>query len=83
MESVAVLQNRLGLRWSSQREVERLGGFHEVESLSRPSVELGGDGVEVALGEGAEVAALGEYWRNRPLVFSFEPRGQGLRGSQK
>src|SRR5580658_7370646 len=26
---------------------------------------------------------LGMYWRNSPLVFSFEPRCQGLRGSQK
>src|SRR5882757_7789858 len=26
---------------------------------------------------------LGKYWRSRPLVFSFEPRCQGLAGSQK
>lgn len=26
---------------------------------------------------------FGKYWRSRPLVFSFEPRCQGLRGSQK
>ena len=26
---------------------------------------------------------LGMYWRNRPLVFSFEPRCQGEWGSQK
>ena len=27
--------------------------------------------------------SLGMYWRNSPLVFSFEPRCQGLCGSQK
>jgi IS30 family transposase len=26
---------------------------------------------------------FGKYWRNKPLVFSFDPRCQGLRGSQK
>ena len=26
---------------------------------------------------------FGKYWRSRPLVFSFEPRCQGLWGSQK
>lgn len=26
---------------------------------------------------------FGKYWRNRPLVFSFVPRGQGLAASQK
>ena len=26
---------------------------------------------------------LGKYWRSRPLVFSFDPRCQGLCGSQK
>src|SRR4030095_2587559 len=26
---------------------------------------------------------LGRYWRSRPLVFSFDPRCQGLCGSQK
>jgi hypothetical protein len=26
---------------------------------------------------------LGMYWRSNPLVFSFEPRCQGLWGSQK
>jgi hypothetical protein len=26
---------------------------------------------------------LGKYWRSSPLVFSLEPRCQGLRGSQK
>ena len=28
-------------------------------------------------------APLGRYWRSRPLVFSFDPRCQGLCGSQK
>jgi hypothetical protein len=48
--------------------------------LSRAFVEFGGDGVEVVLGEGGEVAAFGKYWRSSPLVFSLEPRCQGLRG---
>src|SRR5579862_65092 len=28
-------------------------------------------------------AVFGRYWRNRPFVFSLEPRCQGLCGSQK
>jgi hypothetical protein len=46
-------------------------------------VELGGDGVEVGLGVGAQVAVLGEVLAQEPVVFSLEPRWEGLRGSQK
>jgi hypothetical protein len=31
----------------------------------------------------AMLVPLGKYWRSSPLVFSFEPRRQGLLGSQK
>src|SRR5215216_7671514 len=31
----------------------------------------------------ARLVPFGKYWRSRPLVFSFEPRCQGLWGSQK
>jgi hypothetical protein len=43
---------RCGLRRSLQRLVECFGGCHPAEGLSRASVEFGGDGVEVVLGDG-------------------------------
>src|SRR5438477_12318979 len=48
------------LRGSSQRLVECLGWCHPAEGLSRSTVELGGNVVEVGLGVQGEVAALGE-----------------------
>ncbi|GJF31256.1 hypothetical protein KNE206_39560 [Kitasatospora sp. NE20-6] len=55
------------------------------ERLARAVVELlgDGDGGQVLGAVGREVGALGKYWRSRPLVFSLEPRCQGLAGSQK
>jgi hypothetical protein len=48
------------LRGSSQRLVERLGWCHPAKGLSRSTVELGGNGVEIGLGMQGEVTALGE-----------------------
>lgn len=53
------------------------------EDLSRPVVEFVLDCSKVRLGVDSEVGVLGKYWRSRPLVFSFEPRRHGDRGSQK
>src|SRR5665811_1685365 len=39
---------------------ERLRWCHPAEGLSRASVELGGDGVEVRLGQAREVGTLGQ-----------------------
>jgi hypothetical protein len=45
--------------------VELLGGGVEAEGLTGSAVELSGDVVKVALGEGAEVGvSLGKYWRS-------------------
>src|SRR4051795_1737765 len=49
-----------GLNPSTQRLGEHLAWFQPAERLSRPAVELGGDGVEVGLVVGGEVGALGE-----------------------
>ena len=47
--------------------VECFERCHPVEGLSRPAVELCGDGVEVGLGERSETGALGEVtWRMAP-----------------
>ena len=50
--------------------------------MSRSSVELVGDRVEILLVVLGELSARGESWRNSPLVFSFVPP-HGLDGSQK
>jgi DNA-binding CsgD family transcriptional regulator len=52
-----VVEEGCGLRGSSQRLVECFGGCHPAEGLSRAAVQFGGDGVEVGLGVGGEVAA--------------------------
>ena len=70
---------------STQRNALRqhLGWFQPAERLSRALVELTRDGVEMGLVVHRQVRALGKYWRSRPLVFSLDPRCQGLWGSQK
>jgi hypothetical protein len=62
---------------------ELLGWGGEVEALAGAAIEFVGHGVELALGDGGEVEALGKYWRSRPLVFWLEPCYQGACGSQK
>ena len=75
--------NSGGLNPSPQRLVEDIGRRLEAERLSRPGVQLRCDLVEPGLADQVEVGRFGRYWRRRPFVFSFEPRCQGLRGSQK
>ena len=53
-------QNCVGLNGSLQRGVECLGWCHPAEGLSRPSVELACDLVEVALAVGREAGPLRE-----------------------
>ena len=73
-----------GFERSSQQQLgELLARVGEAEALAGAVVEFVGDGVELRLAEGAEVGALGKYWRSRPLVFSLDPRCQGAWGSQK
>jgi hypothetical protein len=72
------LENRLGLRGSLQRLVECFGWFQPAEGLSRSSVELGGDGVEVGLGERGEAGALGEVLAQQTVDASMSSNGPVL-----
>lgn len=58
--------------------MQTLGWGFPVERSSWRAVEFGGNGVEAVAGVDREV---GKYGRGRPLVFSFEPRYQGLAGA--
>ena len=55
----------------------------EVQRFPGPLVELARHLVQLGLRVRREIGPLGKYWRSRRLVFSFEPRCQGLCGSQK
>src|SRR5215207_2444698 len=75
-----VVHNRLGLRGSSQREVECFGGFHPAQRLSRPAVELGGDGVEVVLAVTGEAGPLREVLAQQPVGVLVRPSLPGATG---
>lgn len=47
------------------------------------AVDLFLDCVQVPRGVHSAIGPFGKFWRSRPLVFSFEPRCQGERESQK
>src|SRR6188472_992316 len=55
-------RNRIGGFWrlSQQQLGELLVGVGEAEALARSVIEFVGDGVELELGDGGEVEALGE-----------------------
>lgn len=53
------------------------------QDFTWPSIVLTRDEGEVFGGVDAQIRPFGKYCRSRPLVFSFEPRCQGLAGSQK
>jgi hypothetical protein len=57
-------------------------GVFQPRDLSRPSVEFGGDLIEVVVGEAGKVGA-GAGGGAAALVFSLVPRCQGECGSQK
>jgi hypothetical protein len=58
-------------------------GF-KAQGLSRALIEAQGYLVEIGLRVTGQVSVfLGKYCLSRPLVFSLEPRCQGLCGSQK
>ena len=64
--------------------IEHLAGSLQCQGLAGSVVEFVGDGVQVGLCQVPEVgAALGEVLAQQPLVFSLEPRCQGLWGSAK
>ena len=77
--------------WSSQHclcsrsheLIQRLGRCSPVQRFSRTSVERQSDSVQVNRAVQAQVRAFGKYCLSSPFVFSFVPRCQGLRGSQK
>lgn len=64
--------------------MQALGWGFPAERFAWAAVELVGDGGQV-LGavDPRRSVPLGKYCRSRPFVFSFEPRCQGLAGSQK
>jgi len=57
-------------------------GVFQPRDLSRPSVEFGGDLIEIVVGEAGKVGA-GAGGGAAALVFSLVPRCQGECGSQK
>ena len=59
--------NCLGLTGSMQRVVERFGWCHPLQGLSRSSVELVGDVVEVGLIERREAGPLREVLAEKPV----------------
>ena len=63
--------------------LNRSAGRLEVQRFSGPLVELARHLVEMGLRVRRQVGPSGKYWRSRRLVFSFDPRCQGLCGSQK
>ena len=62
---------------------EQLGGTLEAQRLAWAGVQFPGNRIQFFLSEATQVATLGRYCRNRPLVFSLMPRCQGLCGSAK
>ena len=82
----------------SSRSRSHSGRFQAVCARSSASFSDGFMNPRVARGRSLRLRAMrarslalriersvpfGMYWRRRPLVFSFEPRCQGLWGSQK
>lgn len=53
------------------------------ECLAWSIVETVLDPAQLGCGDGREIEILGQVLTKEPLVFSFEPRCQGLCGSQK
>ena len=74
----------LAFNRSVQHRLQSIGWRLEAQGLSRTLIEP----QKQSRSDNSERCArksvpLGRYCRSRPLVFSFEPRCQGLRGSQK
>lgn len=63
--------------------MQALGRGFPAERFAWAAVEFGGDGGQVLRVRTDRSVLLGKYCRSRPFVFSFEPRCQGLAGSQK
>ena len=57
--------------------------FHDPRVLRGRSLRLAAIRARSPASWTARSVPFGRYWRRRPLVFSFEPRCQGLCGSQK
>src|SRR5687767_10090566 len=55
------------LNWSAQHLVKFLRRCHPVQGLSRSPVELGGDLIELFLGEGGDAGALREVLAQQPV----------------
>jgi hypothetical protein len=53
------------------------------QGLSQALIEPQSNRVEITLRDAREIGSSRKVLTSRPLVFSFGPRCQGLRGSQK
>jgi hypothetical protein len=74
-------RRRLSSAGSSDRcntSIKSFGWDFEAQSLTRPFIELPSHAVELRLRVRRQSLRFGKYCRSRPLMFSFDPRCQGL-----